>query len=131
MKNAMLVLVGILLVSPAAQAQFMDASDLHSFCQQKHPVAFGYVAGVLDRWSRDLHHAEMSDVVDVENNRPISKLPVTDKIRANVCSPNTITLEDQVKTVCAFVDANPKERGRSADILVQLAMQAKWPCPAK
>ena len=73
----------------------------------------------------------MSDVVDKENNRPESKVPVTEKIRANVCDPDTITLEEQVNTVCAFVAAHPKEHGRSADMLVQLAMQAKWPCPAR
>jgi Rap1a immunity proteins len=125
------MLLCILLLPAATQAQFMNADDLHTFCQQKHPVAFGYIAGVLDRWSRDLHHAEMSDVVDAENNRPKSKVPVTEKIRANVCDPDTVTLEEQVKIVCAFVDAHPKERGRSADMLVQLATQAKWPCTAK
>ena len=41
---------------------------------------------------------------------------------------NRPPLEEQVKMVCAFVAANPKERGRSADMLVQLAMQSKWPC---
>lgn len=41
---------------------------------------------------------------------------------------NRPPLEEQVKMVCAFVAANPTERGRSADMLVQLAMQAKWPC---
>lgn len=128
MKRLTLGLAACLLFHSIAQAQFMDADDLQTFCQQKHPVAFGYIAGVLDRWSRDLHHAEMSDVVDAENNRPRSKVPVTEKIRANVCDTDTVTLEEQVKIVCAFVDANPKERGRSADMLVQLAMQAKWPC---
>jgi len=131
MRRGMFGLAGLLLLHSTAQAQFMDADDLHTFCQQKHPVTVGYIAGVLDRWSRDLHHAEMSDVVDAENNRPKSKVPVTDKIRANVCNPDTVTLDEQVKIVCAFVEANPKERGRSADMLVQLAMQAKWPCPAK
>ncbi|MCV9965824.1 Rap1a/Tai family immunity protein [Pararhizobium sp. BT-229] len=131
MKRLMLALaVGFVLVS-TAEAQFMDADDLHTFCQQKHPVVVGYVAGVLDRWSRDLHHAEMSDVVDTENKRPKSKVPVTDKIRSNVCDPDTIPLEEQVNIVCAFVAANPKEHGRSADMLVQLAMQAKWPCTAQ
>jgi len=128
MRRSSFLLLVFLSLPAAAQAQFMNADDLHTFCQQKHPVAFGYIAGVLDRWSRDLHHTEMSDVVDAENNRPKSKVPVTEKIRANVCDPDTITLEEQVKIVCAFVDANPKERGRSADMLVQLAMQAKWPC---
>ncbi len=131
MKKTMLILAGLLLVSSAAQAQFMDADDLHRFCEQRHPVAFGYVAGVLDRWSRDLHHAELSDVVDAENNRPKSKVPVTDKISANVCDPDTVTLEEQVRVVCAFVADHPQDRGRSADMLVQLAMQSKWPCPAK
>jgi tRNA-dihydrouridine synthase len=131
MKRLMLETTAGLMFASAAQAQFMDADDLNTFCQQKHPVAFGYVAGVLDRWSRDLHHAEMSDVVDKENNRPESKISVTEKIRANVCDSDTVTLEEQVRIVCAFVAANPKEHGRSADMLVQLAMQTKWPCPAK
>ncbi|MDW5318108.1 Rap1a/Tai family immunity protein [Rhizobium sp. PL01] len=131
MKRLMLATTAGLMFASAAQAQFMDADDLNTFCQQKHPVAFGYVAGVLDRWSRDLHHAEMSDVVDKENNRPESEKSVTEKIRANVCDPDTVTLEEQVGIVCAFVAANPKEHGRSADMLVQLAMQEKWPCPAK
>ena len=84
MKRLMLAMTAGLIFAPSTQAQFMDADDLNTFCQQKHPVAFGYVAGVLDRWSRDLHHAEMSDVVDTENNRPQSKISVTEKIRANV-----------------------------------------------
>ena len=128
MNRLVLAVAACSMLHSGAQAQFMDADDLHTFCRQKHPVAFGYIAGVLDRWSRDLHHAEMSDVVDAENNRPKSKVPVTEKIRANVCDPDTVTLEEQVRIVCTFVDANPKERGRSADMLVQLAMQAKWPC---
>lgn len=131
MNRLILASVAAVLMSSASQAQFMDADDLNTFCQQKHPVAFGYVAGVLDRWSRDLHHAEMSDVVDRENSRPPSKISVTEKIRANVCDPDTVTLEEHVRTVCAFVAAHPQEHGRSADMLVQLAMQAKWPCAAK
>jgi hypothetical protein len=131
MKRLMLAAIAGLMLAPVSQAQFMDANDLNTFCQQKHPVVVGYVAGVLDRWSRDLHHAEMSDVVDKENNRPESKISVTEKIRANVCDPDTITLEEQVRIVCAFVAAHPKEHGRSADMLVQLAMQEKWPCPPK
>ncbi len=128
MKTPVLGFAACVMLHSAAQAQFMNADDLHTFCQQKHPVAFGYIAGVLDRWSRDLHHAEMSDVVHAENNRPKGKVSVTEKIRANVCDPDTVTLEEQVKIVCAFVAANPKERGRSADMLVQLAKQSKWPC---
>lgn len=131
MKRLMLAMTAGLLFASVSQAQFMDADDLNTFCQQKHPVVVGYVAGVLDRWSRDLHHAEMSDVVDTENSRPESKVPVTEKIRANVCDPDTITLEEQVRIVCTFVTAHPKEHGRSADMLVQLAMQEKWPCPPK
>ncbi|WP_455272096.1 hypothetical protein [Rhizobium herbae] len=64
MKRLMLAAIAGLMLAPLCQAQFMDADDLNTFCQQKHPVVVGYVAGVLDRWSRDLHHAEMSDVVD-------------------------------------------------------------------
>ena len=46
-------------------------------------------------------------------------------------SATPIPSRSKVNIVCAFVAANPKEYGRSADMLVQLAMQEKWPCPAK
>ena len=131
MRTGMIGLAIFLAASPAAQAQFFDAKNLHELCQENQFAAAYYIAGVLDRWSRDLHHAEMSDLVDDENKRPASRLPVTDKIRANVCAPNTVPLRDHLETVCTFVAANPKERERSADMLIQLAMQSAWPCQPK
>lgn len=113
----------------AAQAQFVDGATLHSFCQPpRNPALAGFVAGVLDRWSRDLHHAELADAVDTENGRPKSKVSVTEKIRANICAPDTIVLQEHIDVVCDYLNANPLELGRSGDILVQNATALKWPC---
>ncbi|MBW9066098.1 hypothetical protein JNB71_22580 [Rhizobium herbae] len=90
--------------------------------QSKYPVAFGYIAGALDRWSRDLHHAEMSDVVDAENNRPKGKVSVTEKIRANVCDPDAVTLEEQVKMVCAL--SQPFRQ----NVAAAPTCWCNWPC---
>jgi hypothetical protein len=112
-----------------ARAQFVDGVTLHSFCQPpRHPALAGFVAGVLDRWSRDLHHAELADMVDAENGRTKSKVSVTEKIRANICAPDTIVLQEHIDVVCDYLNANPLELGRSGDILVQNATALKWPC---
>ncbi|MDQ0319785.1 hypothetical protein QO002_001923 [Pararhizobium capsulatum DSM 1112] len=126
----MIVLAALAAVAPTtARAQFVDGVTLHAFCQPpRNPALAGYVAGVLDRWSRDLHHAELADVVDAENNRPKSTISVTAKIRANICAPDTIILQEHIDVVCAFLEANPLELGRSADILVQTATALRWPC---
>lgn len=113
----------------AARAQFVDGVTLHSFCQPpRNPALAGFVAGVLDRWSRDLHHAELADMVDAENGRQKSKVSVTEKIRANICAPDTIILQEHIDVVCDYLNANPLELGRSGDILVQNATALKWPC---
>lgn len=89
----------------AAQAQSVmySGQDLYTRLTSNPTIANGYIAGVHD-----------------------SQSGVT------ICVPhNTVTLGQMSDMVKQLLERVPSERHQAADIFVQAALEARWPCKKK
>jgi hypothetical protein len=95
-------LISLLLVSGAAQAEFLSGNKLYEDLQgniNAKLYALGYIIGVVDR-----------------------------SMNEDICLPAGVTQGQIQDVVINYMAAKPQMRNYSADLSVVLALRQHWPC---
>jgi hypothetical protein len=96
------LLISLLLVSGAAQAEFLSGNKLYEDLQgniNAKLYALGYIIGVVDR-----------------------------SMNEDICLPAGVTQGQIQDVVINYLVAKPQMRNYSADLSVVLALRQHWPC---
>ena len=108
----LVVLLGLLIAIPTAQADIMSGQDLHEACDQstasadQFAVCHGYIVGIADTMQ--------GGTVDIFGWR--------------ACMDEGVTVEAAVQSVRSFLRANKQYLDLDADTLVARALSESYPC---
>lgn len=118
MRGAVLLFVGVCLVSPPAGA--LTGNTLYEHCKEKdkktrdnfkYGACIGYTRGLIDGHEQALKMLKESGEV------------------AKYCMNESVTLEQTIDVILKYLSENPKDRHWGAEVLGLYALILAFPCP--
>lgn len=99
--------IGIGMWPSIADAQFVDGNKLYEYCQQDHPLCWGYIYGVADVATRSAGIAS---------------------VQFSMCAPIGVSGQQVHDVVMRYFEQNPQYRNAPASYLIIDALSTAWPC---
>lgn len=101
LRGALIVSALVMAAAHPATAAWQTGNDLYTECPKKTGFTFGYIEGVIDALQTE--------------NGPF-------------CMPDSVIAGQLKDVVCDDLRQNPKDRDKSAAVLVYSALRRAWPC---